>query len=512
MSKKTRDHHVPKLCGADIELGNFLTGSRPGFEGGSSMSTAAEASRALLRQIRGFPKDNWARSSGSYGFNPQDIARTFLSSNGGCCYIDLNHLEVCIPEVRSAQDHLAAWHAMLRIADDAREAANASLGGGRQVVVMVNNSDGSGQSYGSHLSFLITRSAFDDLFSRRLHYLLFLASYQCSSIIFTGQGKVGSENGAPQVDYQIAQRADFFETLVGVQTTEHRPLVNTRDEALCGSWAYSRDVEEPPSDRWRRFHCIFYDSTLSHTASLLKVGVMQIMLSMVEARRMDPGLILDLPLAAVQVWSHDPELKQTARLACGRRITAVEHQWRFHELARKFVEEGGCEGLVPGASGIVQLWGETLTKLERRDYEGLAPDLDWVLKRLILQRALGQNASLSWESPELKHLDHLYGTLGGGFFWTYLRQGLVRRWVTEGQIERFMHEPPADTRAALRASILRQAEPEEIVSVDWDRITLRLEEAHRPWPTHTTIHLPDPLQFEGDTSGAASGARAYMTN
>lgn len=503
MNKKQMDQHVPKLCGADIELGNFLTGEE------TSQHTAAEASRLLLRQIRGFPKNNGGRPEDRYVFNPQDIARTYLATNGGCCYIDLDHLEVCLPECLSAHDHLAAWHAMLRIADDAREAANASLGGERKVEVMVNNSDGSGQSYGSHLDFLITRSAFEDIFSRRLHYLLFLASFQCSSIVYTGQGKVGAENDAGEVDYQISQRADFFETLVGVQTTERRPLVNTRDEALCGSWAYSRNASDPPSERWKRLHCIFYDNTLCHAASLLKVGVMQIMLTLIEARRMDPNLILDLPLAAVQIWSHDPDLRQTARLASGKRITAVEHQWGFYRLAAQFVKAGGCEGIVPGALEILRLWEETLTKLERRDYGALAPDVDWVLKWLILQRALGQNPGLSWESPELKHLDHLYGSLGHGLFWTYSRQGVTRQLVTDGQIERFVHEPPADTRAALRVAVLRNADPDEIVSVDWDRVTLRQEDGRRPWPVHTTIHLPDPLQCEPDCSEAEAGREIF---
>ena len=39
----TRGDRVPKLCGADIELGNFILGV-DGRHG-----TAAEASRALLR-------------------------------------------------------------------------------------------------------------------------------------------------------------------------------------------------------------------------------------------------------------------------------------------------------------------------------------------------------------------------------------------------------------------------------------------------------------------------------
>jgi proteasome accessory factor A len=239
---------------------------------------------------------------------------------------------------------------------------------------------------------------------------------------------------------------------------------------------------------------------------------MQIMLALVEARRMDPGLILDFPLAAVRVWSHDPGLRQTARLASGRRLTAVEHQWGFHRLAAQFVGEGGCEGIVPGAEEILRLWEDVLTRLERRDFEGLAPHLDWVLKWVALQRAMGQNPGLSWESPELKHLDHLYGTLGNGLFWTFSREGLTRKLVTEGQIERLMHEPPANTRAALRVSVLRNADPGEVVNVDWDRVTLRQEDGRRPWPVHTTIHLPDPLQCEPDPSEVECGRDICMTN
>ena len=102
-----------------------------------------------------------------------------------------------LPEVLSAYDHVAAWHAMLRIARGALDAANAKLPAGQRIHVLVNNSDGRGNSYGSHLSFLVTRRAWDNIFERKLHHLLFLAAFQASSIVVTGQGKVGAENGAP---------------------------------------------------------------------------------------------------------------------------------------------------------------------------------------------------------------------------------------------------------------------------------------------------------------------------
>ena len=40
---------LPKLCGADIELGNFIVGT------GRAGSTGHEASRALLAEIKGLP-------------------------------------------------------------------------------------------------------------------------------------------------------------------------------------------------------------------------------------------------------------------------------------------------------------------------------------------------------------------------------------------------------------------------------------------------------------------------
>ena len=51
--------------------------------------------------------------------------------------------------------------------------------------------------------------------------------------IFTGSGKVGVETPALDADtvhYQISQRAEFFEEIVGLETTLKRPIVNTRDE------------------------------------------------------------------------------------------------------------------------------------------------------------------------------------------------------------------------------------------------------------------------------------------
>ena len=462
---------LPKLNGGDIELANFVLGL-PGVD------TGAMASRALLAEIEGLPHarsfsyTSFTGASSSAcgrgksdahderethtngGWSAQDWGRKFLPTNGGCVYIDLDHLELCLPEVLSAWDHVAAWHAMLHIARDAMDAANAKLPEGRSIQVLVNNSDGHGHSYGSHLNFLVTRQLWENIMRRKPHYLGWLASFQVSSIVYTGQGKVGSENGAPPVAFQLSQRADFFETLVGTQTTFNRPIVNSREEHHCG-YRRSGDSAAPA-----RLHAIFFDNTLAHLSCLLKVGVMQLMLAMMEAETVNPTLILDDPLAALGVYSHDPTLQSRARLAAGGEATAVELQFRFLEEARQFAAVGGFEGFVPGAGEILDLWEDTLERLRAGDWAGLAPKLDWVMKLMILQRTLHQRQALDWDSPEILHLDQVYASLDpGGLYWAYERSGFAERLVGEDRIRHFCSEPPSETRAWTRAMLLRTAHP-----------------------------------------------------
>ena len=520
-----RGDRLPKLCGADIELGNFILGLR------SESGTGYQASRLLLREIEGLPRverfrgeqcecpacrrvrestkagegngDN-AKGNGDprVGVNPQDWGRKYLASNGGCAYIDLDHLELCLPEVLSAYDHVATWHAMLRIARAALDSANEKLARGKKIQVLVNNSDGKGNSYGSHLNFLITRRAWDNIFRRKIHYMLYLAAFQASSIVYTGQGKVGSENASPRVSFQISARADFFERLVGAQTTHNRPIVNSRDEALCGGRG-SRNADKATAEM-ARLHVIFFDNTLCHVASLLKVGVMQIVLAMIEAEQVNVELLLDDPVDGLIRWSHDPTLQATAALTGGEELTAVELQLRFLDEARRFFASGGCDGVVPRAGEILALWEDTLAKLQAGDFASLAPRLDWVLKFSVLQQVLDQNPNLTWNSPEVKHLDHLYSSLdpSEGLYWAYENGGLVERMVTDEQIERFTLSPPEDTRAWTRAMLLRSAGPDGVDDVDWDSMRFKTgDERYRS--RYRRLEMASPLAFTKDATERA---------
>jgi Pup amidohydrolase len=526
-----REGLVPKLCGSDVELGNFIIG--PGCPEG----TGSIASRLLLKEIDGVGTTSWSYSGGNYGnycnsysthdyqsnvswgkkgysyspaankcYNSQDWGRKYLATNGGCVYIDLDHLEICNPEVTSAFDYVAAKHAMLLVARQAMDRANANLGPGKRIQILVNNSDGQGNSYGSHINFLLSRRARDNIFQNKPHFLAYLASYQASSIVFTGQGKVGAENGAAPVAFQLSQRADFDRMVTGLQTTYDRPLVNSRDEPLCGSQTYGKSVQDA-DQALARLHVIFYDSNLCHVANLLKCGMMQLVLAMIEAGHVNPLLILDDPLDAVHRISHDPTLTKRVRMASGKYFTAVELQMLFLEEAQKCNDRGMFDGVVPRAGEIMAIQADTLGKLHAGEFSSLIGRLDWILKFFILERAMQQRPSLNWNSPEIKHLDHLYSSLdpAEGLYWIYEAAGVVQRVVSPGEIERLLHEPPEDTRAFTRAMLLRQIEPEQISSIDWDRISLKLP-GSSGWPVYRTLEMPEPLGLTKADTGNLFGA------
>lgn len=456
------------VCGADVELANFVVGLD------DDRDTALYAAKRTLRCVDGIRPARiaaaWRQAGGWHdSLRDDDVAehtRVWLPSNGGCIYIDMSHVELCLPEVASAFDHVAAWHAMLRIARNAAARASLDLPDGQTIELVANNSDGRSRSWGGHLNFLIPRRTWDGM-SRRATAMLFVASHHAASIVFTGAGKTGAENGQPPVDYQISQRADFVEWLFGPQTTYSRPLVNTRDEPHCGAGPGRRKPDAPA-----RLHVIPCDTGLCHGAQVLKVGVEQVVLAMLDAGRISRGVLLDDPVGAIVAWSHDISLRQRAALVTGEEVTAVELERRLLDEAVEALAAGEL-ATVPRATEILALWDDTLAKLAAGDLAALAPRLDWVLK-LDAIRSLPAGGNREEQEWKARHVNVQYAALAKdrGLYWAYEDAGALERYAGEDQIVRAMLEPPANTRARARASALR-AFRKEIWDVDWDFVHVR---------------------------------------
>ena len=182
-----------------------------------------------------------------------------------------------------------------------------------QLSIYKNNSDGKGNSYGTHENYLVDRATpFGDIVRD-------LTPFFVTRIVFTGAGKVGAE--APwdergRAIYQITQRADFFETEVGLETTLKRPIINTRDEPHA----------DP--ERYRRLHVIVGDANLCEVATFLKVGTTAIVLKMIEDRFL-PDLSIAEPVRSLHEISRDVTCTHQVALTDGRRVNAVQLQWEY---------------------------------------------------------------------------------------------------------------------------------------------------------------------------------------
>src|SRR5207249_756091 len=75
-----------------------------------------------------------------------------------------------------------------------------------------------------------------------------------------------------------------------------------------------------------------------------KVGAAAVVLAMIEdAFFVDLDFPLAAPVQAMRRVSYDLELSRSLELADGRHMTALDIQWEYFELARKYAENRGLE-------------------------------------------------------------------------------------------------------------------------------------------------------------------------
>ncbi|MBN1447227.1 MAG: proteasome accessory factor PafA2 family protein, partial [Bacteroidetes bacterium] len=409
------------------------------------------------------------------GYSP---GREFTAA--GRFYPDHSHAELSTNESRSARTLVALVKAGNAIVNEARMRASEK---GYDILVVANNSDGLGHSYAGHLNILLSRSCFEMLLRRRPH-LLYRAwvPHLVTAQIYTGNGKIGSENGSDPVPFQLSQRADFMETAtIALQTTHARPLINSRDEPLADR------------NRYARLHIITFDTNMAEYALWLKIGTSQLVLAMIESGYLDLDVTISDPLHSIQAVSHDPTLRHTVALEDGRSISAIDIQEILAGAASRFLDHGYDEGAVPDARLIVDAWTDTLRKLQS-DPMQLVGKLDWVNKLALLNHHRERNG-VDWSDDTCKVIDHQYGNINpreGLYHTVFVKNHMSEHIVTEEMIRRYTMSAPEDTRAWFRAELLKRF-GSQIVSMDWDMITFRKD--GNWWSNTMRLHVDDPLKF-----------------
>ena len=406
-----------------------------------------------LRDARGFDMSRQVADPTQLTDEDLGLANVILT-NGARLYVDHAHPEYSTPEVTTPLDIVRWDKAGEQIMLDAARRAG-QLPGGPQIVLYKNNTDNKGASYGAHENYLMRRSTpFGDIVR---HLTPFFVSRQ----VFCGAGRVGIGQDGREDGFQISQRADFFEVEVGLETTLKRPIINTRDEPHA----------DP--EKYRRLHVIIGDANLSEVATYLKVGTTALVLAMIEDRFISSDLTVDGSVAGLRAISHDPTLRQTVTLTDGRRLTGIQLQLEYLDLARKYVEDRYGADADAQTVDVLARWESVLDRLER-DPMLCARELDWVAKLKLIEQ-YRQRDGLAWDDAKLQVIDYQYSDIRPekGLYHRLVAAGRLERLLDDGAVETAMYDPPEETRAYFRGRCLEKYS-DHVAAASWDSVIFDL--------------------------------------
>jgi len=176
------------------------------------------------------------------------------------------------------------------------------------------------------------------------------------------------------------------------------------------------------------------------------------------------------PIQALRRISCDLELNEALPLANGRTATALDIQWEYLDLARKYAEERGLAGVGEEVGAeVLRRWEAVLSGLET-DFMSLADQLDWVAKYRLIN-GYRERHDLSWSDAKLAAMDLQYHDVRPGR--SLFAKLPMQRLVTEESVLEAITEPPADTRAYFRGRCL-QRWASSISAANWDSLVFDL--------------------------------------
>ena len=408
-------------------------------------------------------------------------------ANGARLYVDGAHPEYSSPEVTDPLELVRYEAAGERIANSCRELSERAMGQ-PHFAVHKNNSDGKGNSYGYHENYLVEKQ------TPVRHLMSGMIPHFVTRILYCGAGKVGAEHGRAGCDFQISQRADFFETLAELNTMVRRPLFNTRNEPHV----------DP--ERWLRLHVIPGDSTMSQVSTWLKAGTTALSLRLIEDDALGEMPVLADPVTAFREVSRDLNLNTPLPLQGGGAMTALEIQ---HTYLQK-VREWSARNPLPGSfSDLIERWQRVLAALDS-DPSSLEREVDWIIKRRMISAYL-ERKGLDWGHPRAKAMDLQYHDVNPakGLYHTLRARGMVDELLDDAVIDAAIGAPPEDTRAWFRGQCLARF-GKAVYGVSWSSVLLDTGQEIRRLPMadpfRGTRTIAEPL-FEGVTSPAELVAR-----
>jgi len=459
---------VRRVMGTEVEYGisvqgqplaNQMVASSQVVNAYASATVRARRARwdfeeeSPLRDARGFDMSRQIADPTQLTDEDLGLANVILT-NGARLYVDHAHPEFSTPECTNPLDIVRWDKAGEQVMLDASIRAS-QVPGAPPILLYKNNTDNKGVSYGAHENYLMRRSTpFGDIVR---HLTPFFVSRQ----VVTGAGRVGIGQDGREDGFQLSQRADFFEVEVGLETTLKRPIINTRDEPHA----------DP--EKYRRLHVIIGDANLAEISTYLKLGTTSLVLAMIEERFISTDFTVEGSVAALRAVSHDPTLQHLVTLTDGRKLSAVQLQLEYLDLARKFVEDRLGADADAQTLDVLSRWESVLGRLER-DPMLCAEELDWVAKLKLLGQYRDRDG-LEWDDAKLHLIDLQYADIRPekGLYHRLVKAGRITRLLDDPTVEAAMHDPPDDTRAYFRGRCLEKY-ADSVAAASWDSVIFDL--------------------------------------
>ncbi len=468
---------IPKVIGTETEFGITIRNQADFNPALASALVVNSYEGGRVRVQWSFEEESPGRDARGFGFETHGVSDVdtglvnVVLTNGARLYVDHAHPEYSSPECADPLETALYDKAGEMVMAHAARNAQVMLRSGEEMRLHKNNSDGKGNSYGAHENYLVSRDLpFSDI-------IQFATTWMVTRQIFTGSGKLGSENGRPAVDYQLTQRADFFEEEVGLETTLKRPIINTRDEP-------HGDVS-----KYRRLHVIIGDANMSEVQTFVKLGTTALLLSAVEDGALPDHFALSNPVEACWMVSHDLTLREPVELEAGTSIRPIDLQFQYLEALSKYVEQE-MDGAV--WERVLTEWESILNDLEA-DPMRTADRLDWAAKYKTLT-SFRDRDGLEWDDPKLVMIGLQYHDVDPqrGLYYRLADRGQIRRLFTDDEVAAAVTDPPPTTRAYFRGRCVAQY-PESLVAANWDSLVFDTGEA-----TLKRVPMMEPLRGTRD--------------
>jgi proteasome accessory factor A len=303
-----------------------------------------------------------------------------------------------------------------------------------------NNTSPDGTSYGSHENYCIERKV---KFPER--YVTDIVPHLATRFIYTGAGDLIDGR------YVLSPSAYLTSQVVSHDTMHKTGVLNTRDE--------------PHADpaKFRRLHVQVGDALMNETAIMLRHFTTSHILRLMELGKLDDAPQLESPMEDVwhNVEQTNPD-KWRIKLKSGETVSPIDIQMYYLEKIEYIIEDDASRK-------ALKLLEQILNYLRDKKSKECAKNVEWLDRYYAIQEEMERYEN---DSRIQMIACKRYSEVGEDRSIFYRRQedGLIDRVIEDDTILKAIHEPPEDTRAALRAQL---CDEQEVDVLSWDYVMVK---------------------------------------